>query len=291
MVYGNKPADGGHLLLCTGEKEQLVRSEPLAKNYLRPFLGADEFINGKQRWCLWFHQVSDTRRNHDLKHMPQVSQRIAAVKAMRQASTKAATQKQAEIPHLFTEIRQPESGNYLIIPRVSSETRRFIPIGFMGADTINSDANFSLPNATLYHFGILCSTMHNAFMRTVAGRLKSDYRYSNTLVYNNFPFPFIRKKREEPDSSVKKHLQTIEKAAQQILDARAAYAAEARAEGLPEPSLADLYRADAGYTRLDKAHAALDKAVDAAYGYQGKNDDAERVAFLFDLYEKAVSGL
>lgn len=133
--------------------------------------------------------------------------------------------------------------------------------------------------------------MHNAFMRIVSGRLESRYQYSAGVVYNNFSFPFTKKEREKPDSSVKKHLQAIEKAAQQILDARAHYTAEARAEGLPEPSLADLYRADAGYTRLDKAHAALDKAVDAAYGYKGKNDDAQRVAFLFDLYEKALNGL
>ena len=276
MVYGSKPTDGGHLLInAQEEKNALITAEPLAVNYIRPFLGADEFINGKQRWCIWFHGVSDTRRNHDLKQMPQVAERIAAVKVMRQASPKFATRKLADVAHLFGEIRQPASGYYLIIPSVSSENRHFVPIDYVSADVINSNANFSLPNATLYHFGLLCSTMHNAFMRTVAGRLKSDYRYSNTVVYNNFPFPQASEKARA----------AIEAAAQAVLDAREQYRAEARAENLPEPTLADFYRVGAGYTALDKAHVALDKAVDAAYGYKGGKDDASRVAFLFALYQ------
>ncbi|WP_455262477.1 class I SAM-dependent DNA methyltransferase [Neisseria sp.] len=307
MLYGNKPTDGGNLILSTAEKDALIAAEPLAEQYTRPFVGAEEFINGKTRWCLWFHGVSDVKRNHDLKQMPQVQARIQAVKAMREASSKAATQKKAATPWLFDEIRQPSEGNYLIIPRVSSESRRFVPIDYLSHQIIISDSSFMLPNATLYHFGILSSTMHNAFMRTVAGRLKSDYRYSNTVVYNNFPFPescrkpnddetacqeASGKKGETPRPSENNPLRSaIEAAAQAILDIREKYRADALANDLPPPTLAELYAPDAGYTALDKAHAALDKAVDKAYGYKkGKNtdDEAERTAFLFELYRKAI---
>ncbi|MBH5960125.1 DNA methyltransferase, partial [Neisseria meningitidis] len=189
MVNGSKPTEGGNLILSTDEKEALIAAEPLAEQYIRPFIGADEFLNGKTRWCLWFQGISDVKRNHDLKQMPKVQARIQAVKTMREASSDKQTQKDAATPWLFQKIRQPSDGNFLIIPRVSSESRRFIPIGYLSYETVVSDLVFTLPNATLYHFGILSSTMHNAFMRTVAGRLKSDYRYSNTVVYNNFPFP------------------------------------------------------------------------------------------------------
>ena len=291
MCKGNQPTDGGNLILSTDEKEALIAAEPLAEQYIRPFIGAEEFINGKTRWCLWFHGVSDVKRNHDLKQMPQVQARIQAVKAMREASSKAATQKKAATPWLFDEIRQPSEGNYLIIPRVSSESRRFVPIDYLSHQIIISDSSFMLPNATLFHFGILSSTMHNAFMRTVAGRLKSDYRYSNTVVYNNFPFPESCRMPSENDRPDPLRA-AVEAAAQAVLDARGQYRREAREAGLPEPTLAELYAPDAGYTALDKAHAALDKAVDKAYGYKtGKNtdDEAERVAFLFELYRKATA--
>lgn len=290
MCKGNQPTDGGNLILSTDEKEALIAAEPLAEQYIRPFVGAEEFINGKTRWCLWFHGVPDVKRNHDLKQMPQVQARIQAVKAMREASSKAATQKKAATPWLFDEIRQPSEGNYLIIPRVSSESRRFVPIDYLSHQIIISDSSFMLPNATLYHFGILSSTMHNAFMRTVAGRLKSDYRYSNTVVYNNFPFPESCRMPSENDRPDPRRT-AVETAAQAVLDARGQYRREAREAGLPEPTLAELYAPDAGYTALDKAHATLDKAVDKAYGYKtGKNtdDEAERTAFLFDLYRKAI---
>ena len=290
MYKGSQPTDGGNLLLLTDEKEALIAAEPLAEQYIRPFVGAEEFINGKTRWCLWFHGVPDVKRNHDLKQMPKVQARIQAVKAMREASSSKQTQKDTT-PWLFQTIRQPSDGNYLIIPSVSSESRRFIPIGYLSFETVVSNLAFILPNATLYHFGILSSTMHNAFMRTVAGRLKSDYRYSNTVVYNNFPFPEscrMPSENDRPDP-----LRTaVETAAQAVLDARGQYRREAREAGLPEPTLAELYAPDAGYTALDKAHAALDKAVDKAYGYKtGKNtdDEAERTAFLFELYRKAAA--
>lgn len=291
MVNGSKPTEGGNLILSTDEKEALIAAEPLAEQYIRPFVGAEEFINGKTRWCLWFHGVSDVKRNHDLKQMPQVQARIQAVKTMREASSDKQTQKDAATPWLFQKIRQPSDGNFLIIPRVSSESRRFVPIGYLSYETVVSDLVFTLPNASLYHFGILSSTMHNAFMRTVAGRLESRYRYSNTVVYNNFPFPESCRMPSENDRQDPLR-SAVETAAQAVLDARGQYRREARQAGLPEPTLAELYAPDAGYTALDKAHAALDKAVDKAYGYKtGKNtdDEAERTAFLFELYRKAAA--
>ena len=290
MVNGSKPTEGGNLILSTAEKDTLIAAEPLAEQYIRPFIGADEFLNGKTRWCLWFQGISDVKRNHDLKQMPKVQARIQAVKTMREASSDKQTQKDAATPWLFQKIRQPSDGNFLIIPRVSSESRRFVPIGYLSYETVVSDLVFTLPNASLYHFGILSSTMHNAFMRTVAGRLKSDYRYSNTVVYNNFPFPESCRMPSENDQSDPLRA-AVETAAQAVLDARGQYRREAREAGLPEPTLAELYAPDAGYTALDKAHAALDKAVDKAYGYKtGKNtdDEAERTAFLFELYRKAI---
>ena len=291
MVNGSKPTEGGNLILSTDEKDSLIAAEPLAEQYIRPFIGADEFLNGKTRWCLWFHGVPDVKRNHDLKQMPKVQARIQAVKTMREASSDKQTQKDAATPWLFQKIRQPSDGNFLIIPSVSSESRRFIPIGYLSFETVVSNLAFILPNATLYHFGILSSTMHNAFMRTVAGRLKSDYRYSNTVVYNNFPFPESCRMPSENDRPDPLRA-AVETAAQAVLDARGQYRHEAREAGLPEPTLAELYAPDAGYTALDKAHADLDKAVDKAYGYKtGKNtdDEAERTAFLFELYRKATA--
>jgi hypothetical protein len=187
---------------------------------------------------------------------------------MRLKSTKIPTQKLADLPHLFGEIRQPK-GNYLIVPRVSSERRSFLPIGFLTADTISSDACVLLPNATLYHFGMLNSTMHNAWLRAVCGRLESRYRYSNTIVYNNYPWP-------TPSPA---HQAAIEAAAQSVLNARAQH---------PEKSLAWLYDPDnlRKNKSLQAAHDAVDEAVDQAYGYEESNDDTSRVAYLFKLYEK-----
>lgn len=290
MAFGSMPNDGGNLLLSTAEKQALIAAEPLAAQYIRPFFGAEEFLNSKERWCLWFHGISETRLHHDLKQMPQTAQRIESVRQKRSESDRVTTKELAAMPHLFGEIRQPENGNYLLIPSTSSENRAFIPIGYVDSSAINSNANFMLPNATLYHFGILCSTMHNAFMRAVAGRLESRYRYSNTIVYNNFPFPFAPQSEGCPaPAAEQKHRAAIEAAAQTVLDARAFYRREAAQEGLPPPSLADLYHPDAPFTRLHQAHRALDKAVDAAYGYKGGHDDGSRTAFLFALYQKIAA--
>ena len=288
--FGSMPNDGGYLLLSSEEKDALLAAEPLVKKYIRPFLGADEFLNGRERWCLWFSGYDLTELNDDLKKMPQVAQRIENVKTTRKASKRPATNELATVPHLFGFISQPESGNYLLIPSVSSENRQYIPIGFMDCNIIVSNLAFSLPNATLYHFGILSSAMHNAFMRTVAGRLESRYRYSAGIVYNNFPFPFAAQRQSE-NATENKARSKIEAAAQAVLNVREQYRQAAREKGHAPPTLAQFYN---GYTvhpypELVKAHKKLNKAVDAAYGYTGADNDTERVAFLFDLYQARLA--
>ena len=267
IVFGSMANDGGFLILQDDEKENLIKSQPLAAKWIRPFLGAEEFINNKSRWCLWLADINPS----ELRTIPEVYERVLSVKKHRLSSNRAATNKLANTPYLFGEIRQPSS-IYLMLPRVSSELRKFIPIGYLPPEIIASDAALTISNATLFHFGILTSTQHNAWMRTVAGRLKSDYRYSANIVYNNFPWP-------TPTDAQRS---AIETAAQGVLDARAHY---------PDSSLADLYDPLTMPPELVKAHAKLDKAVDAAYGYKGANSDAERVAFLFGLYQDLIGAL
>ena len=265
MINGSKPADGGNLLLSDEEKHKLLEVEPQAEKFIRPFLGADEFINNIPRWCLWLVGVSPG----ELRTMPHVMQRVEAVKAMRSASKDAQTQKDAATPTLFQKIRQPVEP-YLLVPSVSSENRLYVPIGYLQPEIIVSNLVYSIPNATLYHFGILTSTMHNAWMRTVCGRLESRYRYSAGIVYNNFPWP-------EPSDTQRK---TIETAAQTVLDARAQF---------PSSTLADLYDPLAMPPELVRAHQTLDRAVDAAYGKKSFASEAERVAFLFERYQTITS--
>jgi hypothetical protein len=206
---------------------------------------------------------------------------VQQVKALREASTRKATQDLAGTPTLFGEIRQPESGNYLLIPRVSSEKRVYVPIGFIDHSTVASDATLIIPSASLFHFGVMTSAMHNAFMRFTCGRLKSDFRYSNTIVYNNFPWPGFA-----GEALNDKQRNAIEQAAQCVLDARAQFA---------DSSLADLYDPLTVPPALLKAHQKLDVAVDAAYlnsgGKKAYASDAERVAFLFELYQRITSFL
>ena len=215
------------------------------------------------------------------KASPEIQRRIKAVEAMRRASNRAATRKLADTPYLFGEIRQAGKP-YVVIPLHSSENRDFVPIGYFDASVICGNANSMLPDASLYHFGLLCSTMHNAWTRAVCGRLESRYRYSNTIVYNNFVWPVA------PTDKQKK---AIEVAAQAVLDARAAEEQRCVAAG-QSCSLATLYEPGNLPADLLKAHQKLDRAVDAAYGYQGGKDDASRVAFLFERYQAltAVSG-
>jgi hypothetical protein len=228
-------------------------------------LGADEFLNNTPRFCLWLAEVTA----QDIASSPELSRRIEAVRAMRLASTKVPTQKLAEVPHLFGEIRQPKT-NYLLVPSVSSERRAFVPIGYIEANFVVSNLAFAVPNATLYHFGMLNSTMHNAWMRAVCGRLESRYRYSNTIVYNNYPWP----------KPTKAHMAAIEAAGQAVLDARAKHTGK---------SLAWLYNPETMPKNLQAAHDLVDEAVDEAYGYEKGNDDTSRVAYLFELYEKLTT--
>ncbi|KAF0188465.1 MAG: hypothetical protein FD168_1578 [Desulfobulbaceae bacterium] len=270
MSNGGKPTDGGHLLLSPEEADAIRHSDPIAAKYIRPFLMGEDFINNLPRYCLWL--IDSTAQ--DRKDSPEIQRRMLAVAAMRLASPKVPTQKLAATPYLFGEIRI-SSASYLAIPKVSSERRHYIPIGYLPADVICGDQLLFMPNASLTHFGILCSTMHNAWMRTVCGRLKSDYRYSNTIVYNNFPWSA---------SLTTAHTTKIEAAAQAILDARGAEESRCAAQG-QKCSLATLYAPGNLPIDLLKAHAALDKAVDTVYGYKGVSSDAERVAFLFECYE------
>ncbi|WP_368665917.1 class I SAM-dependent DNA methyltransferase [Limnohabitans sp. WS1] len=264
MNKGSQPTDGGHLLLSADDEQAIRDTDPIAARYIRPFLGAEEFINNTPRFCLWLAHMT----NADLAASPELQRRIAGVKAMRLASPKVPTQKLAAVPHLFGEIRQPKE-DFIAIPEVSSERRTFIPIGFLSANIIPSNKIQTISNGTLFQFGVLCSTMHNAWMRYTCGRLKSDYSYSSSIVYNNYPWPTPSPAQQA----------AIETAAQAVLDARAQH---------PGQSLAWLY--DPENLRKNKslqvAHDAVDEAVDDAYGYEESNDDTHRVAYLFKLYEK-----
>ncbi|MEI8362679.1 MAG: DNA methyltransferase [Betaproteobacteria bacterium] len=285
MTYGSKPADGGNLILTAVERVELLLSEPIAEQYIRPYIGSEELINGNGRYCLWLKEADPQL----LRKMPKVMARIEAVRKMRLASTKIPTQEQADTPSLFGEIRQPKS-NYLAVPETSSERRSYLPIAYLPVDFIASNSMYTLSDAGIYAFGVLCSSMHMAWMRTLCGRLESRYRYSASLVYNNFPWPSGRsdlqiakavdKTTSTPSRSEDRSTQNIEAAAQWVLDARAAHA---------NASLADLYDPLTMPANLLKAHQHLDKAVDAAYGYKGAATDAARVAFLFERYQALTS--
>ena len=249
MCKGSQPTDGGNLILSGDERNHLLSVAPELSRYIRLYIGSEEYINKGERYCLWLEQVDPTL----LKNCIPLRERLAKVKEMCLASTKAATRQWADRPYLFTENRQP-AGDYIIVPSVSSENRRYIPIGFVSPDIIASNLALIIPDATLYHFGVLTSNIHMAWMRTVCGRLKSDYRYSNTIVYNNFPWP-------NPNDAQR---QKIEQTAQGILDARVLY---------PDASLADLYDELTMPPELRKAHQANDRAVMEAYGIQ-KGDPA-----------------
>jgi hypothetical protein len=274
-VFGSMPNDGGGLLLTDEEKNDLVLHEPQAQKWIQAFMGAEEFLNNGMRWCLWLKDCPP----QTLASMKAVLDRIEIVRKHRAASTRPTTKQLAATPTLFGEDRQP-SGEYLLVPRVSSETRRFVPIGFLDASVIASDAALVVPNATPYEFGILSSTMHNAWVRYTCGRLESRYRYSAGIVYNNYPWP---------EAISDKARESIESAAQAVLDARAVHQA-----GVQPASLATLYNPTTMPANLLAAHKLLDKAVDAAYAEKDKEakslkSDAERVAFLFGLYERYTS--
>ena len=267
MIYGNKPTDGGFLFLSDEEYED-VKNDSEVSRWIRQIYGATEYINNKRRYCLWLVGM----KPEELRKIKFIKERVEKVREFRLTSTKAATRKSAETPTLFQEIRQP-SNEYIIVPRHSSQARRYIPFGFANPDIVVNDAVQIIPNAEKYHFGIMMSNIHMAWTRAVCGRIKSDYRYSKDIVYNNFPWP-------EPTDQQK---QKIEQTAQAILDARALY---------PDSSLADLYDELTMPLELRKAHHQNDMAVMQAYGFTKGSDayksEAACVAELMKLYQKKV---
>ncbi|MCP2045051.1 DNA methyltransferase [Pontibacter sp. HSC-36F09] len=268
MVYGNKPTDNGNFLFTDAEKEEFLQREPKAERWMKKFIGAEEFINGRFRWCLWLKDASPM----DLKAMPLVLERVQKVREFRLKSTKAATVKKAATPYLFDEIRHT-GRDYLIIPEVSSERRKYIPIGYMDREVITSNKNYMIPDANLFLFGVLSSEMHMAWVRNVTGRLESRIQYSNGIVYNNFAWP------ENPSE---KQVKAAELAAQKVLDIRSMF---------PDSSLAALYDPLTMPPQLVKAHQDLDRAVDVCYRPQAFPSEAKRMEFLFDLYERYTAGL
>ncbi len=263
MLLGNKPSDGGNLILSAEEKNSILQKEPSLRKFIHPYLGAVEYINKKERYCLWLKDATPA----ELHNSNELRNRLLAVKEMREQSTAAPTRAKAVTPHLFFFISQPDS-DYILVPSTSSFNRRYIPMGFLPPNVIASNAATILPNATLFHFGVLTSNVHMAWMRIVGGRLKSDYRYSNGIVYNNFPWP-------TPTPEQKSR---IEQTAQAILDARALY---------PGASLADLYDDLTMPPELRKAHRDNDAAVMAAYGMDVRTTtESSCVADLMRRYQE-----
>lgn len=265
MIYGNKPADGGNLIIEDDQITDFIEKDPNAQKFIRPLLGAAEYIKGKKRWCLWLVGA----KPEDLKKCPLVMERIKKCKEMRENSIASGIRKFADTPTLFAQRTQPVDEDFIIVPRVSSQSRRYVPMGFIKAGTIVTVLVQIVPNAGLYELGVLISNVHMAWMRAVCGRLKSDYRYIKDVVYNNFPWP-------EPTNQQKNK---IEKTAQDILNARELY---------PDSSLADLYDPLTMPPELHRAHTANDKAVMEAYGFSIKMTEADCVAELMKLYQKLV---
>ena len=265
MTTGNRPADGGHLIIEADDYDEFIAKEPRALPYIKKLVGSAEFINNKKRWCLWLVGISPA----ELRKMPLVLQRVEACKADRENAPDAGRRKLAERPTQFREINNPDT--FIVVPAVSSERRRYVPIGFLNKDTIATNLVITIPNASIYHFGVLTSNVHMAWMRAVCGRLKSDYRYSKDVVYNNFPWP----------TPTDQQRAKIEETAQAILDARTLY---------PDASLADLYDETTMPPELRKAHQNNDRAVMQAYGFKvGDMTESMCVAALMKLYQQLVS--
>ena len=262
---GNKPIDDGNYLFTKEEMQEFIKKEPAAQKYFKPWYGSREFINQSPRYCLWLGNCPPD----ELRRMPEAKKRVEAVRNFRLASKSPGTVKLADTPTRFHVENMPNS-TYIIIPRVSSEKRRYVPIGFLNPSILTSDSAHIIPNATLYHFGILTSNVHNAWMRVVCGRLKSDYRYSKDIVYNNFPWP-----SPTPEQKAR-----IEQTAQAILDARNLF---------PDSSLADLYDEITTPPELRKAHQENDRAVMQAYSFNTKMTESECVGALFEMYQKLTT--
>ena len=264
LKLGNLSRDGGNLILEEEEKNQIINENKIAEKWIKPFMGAEEFLNDKPRWCLWLVDASP----HELRKCKSIMKRIENVKKFRINSKRIETQKLARTPTLFAEIRQPSS-DYLIVPRTTSENRKYIPMDFVKRDIIVGDSTQIIPNATIYEFGVLESIVHMAWMRATCGRLGTGYIYSSSIVYNNFIWPNPTPKQKEK----------IEETAQSVLDARKLY---------PDSTLADLYDPNTMPLELTEAHEKLDKAVRSAYGNKGFETEEEIVASLMKLYKEAV---
>ena len=266
ISFGSMPNDGGNFLLTDEEKEELIKQEPLSEKYIKPLLSASEFLNGKNRWCLWLEDLNP----NDLKSMSLVKQRVENVKKLREESSREATKKLAEYPTLFGEIRQPKS-EYIGIPLNTSGNRIYIPFGYFPKDFISNNTMSVVAKSSLFHFGVLTSIMHMSWIKYICGRIKSDYRYSNELVYNNYPFP---------KNVSEKQKKAVEEKAQNVLNIRSQFI---------DCSLADLYDPLSMPPNLKKAHQELDKAVDNCYGSKLFKNDKERIEFLFGLYEEYLN--
>jgi len=262
---GNQPTDGGNLIIEADEIEDFLKREPTAKPYIKKLIGAKEYINRKPRYCLWLVNTPPS----ELRKMPLVMERVQAVREMRLNSPDTGTQRLADTPTLFRETNNPKS--FIVVPSVSSERRRYVPMGFLTGDTIATNLVLIIPDAPLYLFGVLTSNVHMAWMRAVCGRLEMRYRYSKDIVYNNFPWP----------TPTEEQTAKIEQTAQAILDARALY---------PDSSLADLYDEVTMPPELRKAHQQNDRAVMNAYGFDVKTtNEATCVAELMRMYQQMTS--
>ncbi|UYV17625.1 N-6 DNA methylase [Halomonas qaidamensis] len=264
MIRGSQPTDGGNFILSKLEKEEMVNSEPSLSTWIRPLIGSQEFFRGSQRWCLWLVDAPE-----EIKSIPIIKKRIDAVRNIRIKAGHSAALKGAERPHLFLQVAQPKEGDYILIPKVSSARRHYAPVGIFHHSIIATDLVFTIPNGKVYDFSILSSLMHSEWLRLVGGRLKSDYRYSASLVYNNFPWP-------EASQSQQKE---IEKLGRAVVLARAAH---------PDKTIAHLYDPDKMPENLLEAHQALDRAVEKLYRDRPFRDAAERQEYLLVRYEKLI---
>jgi hypothetical protein len=267
ITFGNMPNDGGNFLFTNDEKQDFLKLEPESTKYFKPLISAKEFLNGQKRWCLWLKDANPK----ELRELKEVSKRIEKIRKLRSESNRESTRKLSLFPTLFGEIRQPDS-DFILIPRVSSENRRIIPMGIFTPDNIVGDTCLAIPKGKLYFLGILHSTMHMAWVKSVCGRLESRFRYSNEIVYNNYPFPINPSEFQ---------IKVIEEKIQKVLNVRAEFY---------DSSLSDLYGSHMP-PALVKAHNELDKAVDLAYRPQAFINDTNRMEFLFELYEKYSADL
>jgi hypothetical protein len=266
IFKGNQPTDGGFLILSEEEKNEYIKNEPNGQKFIKNLISGREFLNGINRYCFW---IVDSF--NEIRNLPILQERIKQCKENRLRSSFADTRKLAERPYQFRDLKNPET--FIVIPATTSENRKYIPFAFLNKDYIPSNSVYIISDANLFHFGILMSQMHMSWVKTTCGRLKSDFRYSKDIVYNNYPWP---------ENPTEKQIKIIEEKAQNVLDVRALF---------PASSLADLYSPLTMPPALVKAHNELDKAVDAAYSKQTFSSEAKRMEFLFELYEKYTAGL